>query len=262
MAEIIERLLGFQSRLLLSIHGIAESDLERPERAEAWSVAEVIAHLGDVELLTSVRLRMMIAEDAPRLPAFSQNVWVARLHRQDSLAELLEQFWSARRNNVRLYETLSQEQRARTGEHPRRGVITVDELIDFLAEHQDRHLTQIERIKTTLGLIAVNITDVSGVHSAMAERQKFRSPGPGVRVHDLWKSGVRRALQVEFDAGARWPGVDYHMPGPEEVYVLSGDFNDGANRYEAGTFLHHPAGSSHAPWSDNGCVLFVYYPEG
>jgi anti-sigma factor ChrR (cupin superfamily) len=262
MADIIERLLSFHSRLLLSIHGIAESDLKRPERAEAWSVAEVIAHLGDVELLTAVRLRMMVAEDAPRLPGFSQNVWVARLHRNESLAEILEQFWSARRNNVRLYESLLPEQRARTGEHPRRGVMTVDELIAFVDEHQERHLSQIERIKTTLGLVSADVVDVSRVSAAVADRNDFRSPGPGVRVHDLWRSGVRRALQVEIDAGARWPGVDYHMPGPEEVFVVAGDFNDGRGRYGAGTFLHHPAGSSHSPWSETGCVLFVYYPEG
>jgi len=262
MADIIERLLSFHSRLLLSIHGIAESDLKRPERAEAWSVAEVIAHLGDVELLTSVRLRMMVAEDAPRLPGFSQNLWVARLHRQEPLAELLEQFWGARRNNVRLYESLSSEQRMRTGEHPSRGIMTVDELTSFINEHQERHLGQIERIKTTLGLMSADVTDVTGVRAAIASQSEFRSPGPGVRIHDLWQSGVRRALQVEIDAGARWPGVDYHVPGPEEVYVVAGDFNDGAGRYQAGTFLHHPAGSSHSPWSDQGCILFVYYPEG
>jgi anti-sigma factor ChrR (cupin superfamily) len=92
--------------------------------------------------------------------------------------------------------------------------------------------------------------------------REHRSPGPGVRVHDLWSDGTRRALQVEFDAGAQWPGLDYHVPGPEEVYVLSGDFHDGHARYEAGTFLHHPAGTSHSPVSENGCVLFVFYPEG
>jgi anti-sigma factor ChrR (cupin superfamily) len=44
--------------------------------------------------------------------------------------------------------------------------------------------------------------------------------------------------------------------------VLSGDLGDGANVYPAGTFLHHPAGSSHSPRSKEGCRLFVFYPEG
>jgi anti-sigma factor ChrR (cupin superfamily) len=46
------------------------------------------------------------------------------------------------------------------------------------------------------------------------------------------------------------------------VFILSGDFDDGRQRYEAGTFMHHPAGTSHSPISRGGCKLFVFYPEG
>ena len=53
-----------------------------------------------------------------------------------------------------------------------------------------------------------------------------------------------------------------HLPGAEEVFVVSGSFCDGRNTYPAGTFIHHPAGSSHVPQSEEGCVLFVYFPEG
>jgi anti-sigma factor ChrR (cupin superfamily) len=67
---------------------------------------------------------------------------------------------------------------------------------------------------------------------------------------------------LEIDAGCRWEGLDLHEPGPEEVYVVSGVFNDGVRDYPAGTFIHNPAGSSHVPQSETGCVLFVFYPEG
>lgn len=55
---------------------------------------------------------------------------------------------------------------------------------------------------------------------------------------------------------------DHHRPGPEEVYVVSGVLNDGVNDYPAGTFLHAPAESWHIPQSDQGCVLFLFYPQG
>lgn len=53
-----------------------------------------------------------------------------------------------------------------------------------------------------------------------------------------------------------------HEPGPEEVHVVSGVFNDGVRDYPAGTFIHNPAGSSHVPQSETGCTLFLFYPEG
>lgn len=90
-----------------------------------------------------------------------------------------------------------------------------------------------------------------------------RRVADGILVHELWRgSGGRTALVVDIAAGAKWPGLDIHEPGPEEVYVVDGVFNDGVRDYPAGTFIHHPAGSSHVPQSRKGCVLFVFYPDG
>lgn len=85
----------------------------------------------------------------------------------------------------------------------------------------------------------------------------------GIRLRPLWKSGKGASAQVlEIDPGCRWEGLDVHQPGPEEVYVVSGVFNDGVRDYAAGSFIHNPAGSSHVPQSETGCTLFVFYPEG
>lgn len=91
-------------------------------------------------------------------------------------------------------------------------------------------------------------------------KEKF---GGTVRVRTLWQSKSGATAQVvEIDPGGCWEGVDVHDPGPEEVYVVSGVFNDGVRDYPPGTFIHNPAGSSHVPQSLTGCTLFVFYPEG
>jgi quercetin dioxygenase-like cupin family protein len=248
------------NELLMAIHGIAEEELRRPEGEGRWSIADVIAHLGDLELVYAVRIRTALTVDNPDLPVLKQNEWVAAVHRREPVAELLEQFWFHRRMNLALRARLSDAELARTGRHPDYGVITIAQMFERIENHDRKHLAQIERIKETLGLRATETPDVSGVIAGQVLEE--RSPGDGVRVRALWRDGVKRALEVEFDPGAQWPGIDYHVPGPEEVYVLSGDFDDGANVYRAGTFLHHPAGSSHSPRSVEGCRLFVFYPEG
>jgi anti-sigma factor ChrR (cupin superfamily) len=86
---------------------------------------------------------------------------------------------------------------------------------------------------------------------------------PGIRKRNLWKGrDGARALIVEIDPGAKFGQLDVHAPGPEEVYVVSGVFNDGVHDYSAGTFIHNPAGSAHLPQSKEGCVLFVFFPQG
>jgi anti-sigma factor ChrR (cupin superfamily) len=86
---------------------------------------------------------------------------------------------------------------------------------------------------------------------------------PGIRLRPLWQGPTgAHANFLEMDAGASWPRPDVHEPGPEEVYVVAGIFNDGARDYPAGTFLHAPAGSWHVPATATGCTLFLFYPEG
>lgn len=86
---------------------------------------------------------------------------------------------------------------------------------------------------------------------------------PGITVRQLWKGDHGAAAYITtLEPGAVWGKEDHHSPGPEEVYVVSGVLNDGVNDYPAGTFLHAPAGSWHIPQSTQGCVLFVFYPEG
>ena len=84
------------------------------------------------------------------------------------------------------------------------------------------------------------------------------SPLPGVERRMLDRVGeeVARATSlVRYAPGSRF---DRHVHGGgEEILVLEGVFCDEAGEYPAGTYLRNPPGSSHAPSSREGCLLFV-----
>jgi anti-sigma factor ChrR (cupin superfamily) len=84
------------------------------------------------------------------------------------------------------------------------------------------------------------------------------SPEPGVRRHRLDRIGdeVARATSiVRYEAGARF---QRHVHGGgEEFLVLAGTFCDEHGQYPAGTYVRNPPGSAHAPFSRDGCTLFV-----
>ena len=46
-------------------------------------------------------------------------------------------------------------------------------------------------------------------------------------------------------------------PAGEEIYVLSGVFEDDNGSYPAGTYVRNPPGSNHAPRVEKGCDIFV-----
>lgn len=86
---------------------------------------------------------------------------------------------------------------------------------------------------------------------------------PGIRLRPLWHGDDgAKAHALEMDPHTCWDGLDVHEPGSEEVFVVSGTFNDGERDFPAGSFLHAPAGSSHVPQTTTGCTLFVFYPQG
>jgi anti-sigma factor ChrR (cupin superfamily) len=60
---------------------------------------------------------------------------------------------------------------------------------------------------------------------------------------------------VEYQPGATFPAHDH--PEGEEILVLDGVFSDEHGDWPAGTYLLNPEGFRHAPFSKEGCTLFV-----
>jgi anti-sigma factor ChrR (cupin superfamily) len=84
------------------------------------------------------------------------------------------------------------------------------------------------------------------------------TPQPGVQRRMLDRTGgeVARATSVVRYA----PGAAFQRHvhgGGEEILVLEGTFSDERGDYPAGSYLRNPPGSSHTPFSRDGCVLFV-----
>ena len=66
------------------------------------------------------------------------------------------------------------------------------------------------------------------------------------------------AVLLRFEPGAYY-GRHRH-PGGEDYLVLEGSLEEGGRTWAAGSFVHHPPGSSHRPSSLEGCLLFVTLP--
>ena len=84
------------------------------------------------------------------------------------------------------------------------------------------------------------------------------SPEPGVMRKVLERNGGEVALAtsiVRYEAGSRF--ASHRHDAGEEFLVLEGVFSDACGDYASGTYVHNPPGSSHAPFSESGCVIFV-----
>ncbi len=116
----------------------------RPEPTE-WSVLECIDHLVDGELVVSTRYRWILAEDAPDIVGYDQDLWVARVHGGEDPETLLALFEALRRSNVELWARTPSEERTRFGRHRERGEESYDLTFRMAAGHDRVHLEQARR---------------------------------------------------------------------------------------------------------------------
>ena len=98
-----------------------------------------------------------------------------------------------------------------------------------------------ERIVLHANELAWHLSPIQGV-----ERQMLDRVGEEVA---RATSVVRYAPDTVFTPHAH--------DGGEEILVLDGCFSDERGDYPAGTYLRNPPGSHHAPFSKDGCTLFV-----
>ena len=97
------------------------------------------------------------------------------------------------------------------------------------------------------------------VSIASAQLDWTASPSGTVWRKRLHRVGPAEAGQVtslvRYEPGASFPAHDH--PDGEEILVLEGVFSDEHGDWPRGSYLLNPEGFRHAPFSRDGCLIFV-----
>ena len=134
-----------------AIEGLSPAQLRKPEAPGKWSIAQVLQHLADSDLVWGWRVRLILAQDRPTLTGYDQDLWAERLHYADAdPQEALEQLRVLRRGNLGLIARATPEDLKRVGVHSERGEESVGYLCGLYAGHDLLHLRQIARIRASL----------------------------------------------------------------------------------------------------------------
>lgn len=143
----LEVLRGTAGALRRTVEDLSPTQLTRSESEGTWSVLHVLRHLADSEIAWAFRLRMVLAQDRPRLAGYDQDAWAERLgYAESDPSGALEVFGVLRRANLRLIERAAQEDLERVGVHEERGEESVGHMVRLYAGHDLVHLRQIYRI--------------------------------------------------------------------------------------------------------------------
>ncbi len=143
---VVDRLRSTALDLVSLVTGADAAPLRAVPAPGEWSAATVVAHLADAEQVYGVRARMMLTADRPWLTSFDEKAWVARFFPLErDVRESLQRWRSLRDANVRVFDSLTEEEWAREGVLDQQGTVTVAGLAGLIVSHDRAHLDQIRR---------------------------------------------------------------------------------------------------------------------
>ena len=135
-----------------SIAGVSPAKLKKREAPGKWSIAQVLQHLADSDLVWGWRVRLILSHDRPAITGYDQDLWAGRLDYEHADAkQALADFASLRASNLRLLKKATPADLDRFGIHAERGEESVGHLIRLYAGHDLLHLNQIARIRRAVG---------------------------------------------------------------------------------------------------------------
>jgi hypothetical protein len=162
--QYIHRILGYvegqdavkvqrttAAKLKKAMQGLTPKQLKwRPAPAK-WSIAEIVAHLADTEIVAGWRMRSVIGENGISIQPFDQDAWASAFAYQNrDPKRSLELFGVLRENNLAMLKEISRETWDNYGMHLERGKESIAHLTRMFAGHDTNHVLQVERIAKEL----------------------------------------------------------------------------------------------------------------
>jgi hypothetical protein len=136
-------------KLTRLVKGVSTAKLRKRPAPDKWSVAEILAHLADVEIVIGWRMRSILGAPGTPVQAYDQNAWVIAGHYEKrDPRESLELHRAIREANLALLKSLSPDQWKLYGQHAERGQESIEHIVRMVAGHDVNHIQQIERILT------------------------------------------------------------------------------------------------------------------
>ncbi len=142
---------AFPPIIRVAVDGLNDQQLDTPYRDGGWTVRQVVHHVADSHANAYLRFRWLVTEDHPTIKTYDQDVWAAlpdsRLPVESSLRLLdgLHERWAG------FLDSLPVDTWSRTGIHPERGEVTMDDLLEIYSGHGAHHAGQITDLRARQG---------------------------------------------------------------------------------------------------------------
>ncbi len=127
--------------------GLTSTELKWKPEPGKWSIAEIVAHLADAEIVASWRMRSVLGSNGTPIQPFDQDVWASVFqYGKRDVGQSIEVFQVLRANNLAMLKALPPESWDNYGMHAERGKESIAHLARMFAGHDTNHILQVAGI--------------------------------------------------------------------------------------------------------------------
>jgi hypothetical protein len=148
----IREISGAPAALRAAVAGLAAPQLDTPYRPGGWTVRQVVHHVPDSHMNAYCRFKFALTENNPAIKAYDEAAWAnvadtakTPLDVSLSLLDALHARW------VVLLESMQAEDFARSLQHPEKGTITLDWMLQLYAWHGRHHAAHVTELRKREG---------------------------------------------------------------------------------------------------------------
>jgi hypothetical protein len=146
-SDPVKLLAAAPAKLAKLVKGVTPSKARKRPEPDRWSIAEIVAHVADTEIVGGYRMRAILGAPGSQIIGFDQDAWVTALHYEKrNVQKALDQYRAFREANVALLKTLTPAQWKQYGVHNERGPETIETIARLFAGHDLNHFEQIKKI--------------------------------------------------------------------------------------------------------------------
>jgi uncharacterized damage-inducible protein DinB len=149
---LIDNLRAARAELLAACEGASDAELRRRPSDGEWAVIEVLAHIPEVDRYYLSEARKIRDDPGHMFVYFDEAGWkrdnTHAIERDARAVKLVMAI--AHEEVVRWAESLTPDELERSGGHPRRGSITVRQMLERIANHDRNHAEQVRAVRNAM----------------------------------------------------------------------------------------------------------------
>lgn len=149
--QFVTEIAELPGNLREAVRNLSDEQLDTPYRYEGWTVRQVVHHVGDSHMNSLIRFKLALSEDNPTIRPYAEDLWAKTAEYKMPVEVSLNLIDSIHQRWATLLESMTDEDFARTLNHPETGIWTLENLLGMYVWHGKHHTAHISSLRKRNG---------------------------------------------------------------------------------------------------------------